>query len=323
MKFEDFTFKHSSVDNKPARNKVGKSENKLDPPDPGRRKFIKDIAKAAAVIAAGGTIGGLLLESQEQNKERNKKNETAKKEEKEKNKADIYLAAYYKIAKTAAWKDDLFTDDLFIAQQLQESKYDKAAESKIGAVGVMQNTRSSIQDVSRYLAKLKRYKNFSYNGKGKLNREEIEEIKWQIKQNADHSRAFGKVYMAMLGDDEHGYGLGDKKYKKGNISGAQKEILAAYNGGLGRIAYRDRNGIVRKPIRLKPENQWPDETREYCDKIFNYMQRLKNIKETFKEEGINIKNLDAMRLAREMDKYDSRDRYKILSEHVQMAKRVL
>ena len=85
--------------------------------------------------------------------------------------ADIYLEAYHNLTKTEFWKKDIFTDDLFIAQTAQESRFDKEAESSKGAIGVMQNMEDSIQDIPRYLSKLKRNINFPYSGQEKFTAE--------------------------------------------------------------------------------------------------------------------------------------------------------
>ncbi len=91
-----------------------------------------------------------------------------------KNIADDFLDAYHELRKTEFWNSKILTDNLFIAQQLQESKYKKDSESGAGAVGVMQTKGASIRDVPMFLAKLKRNVNFEYNGPDNLDDKQVE-----------------------------------------------------------------------------------------------------------------------------------------------------
>ena len=148
----------------------------------------------------------------EHEEDRIKEDENIENKEKNiENIADTYLEAYHNLTKTEFWKKDIFTDDLFIAQTIQESRFDKEAESSDGAIGVMQNMEDSIQDIPRYLSKLKRNINFPYSGEEKFTTKEIVEIKKLIKKNPDYSRAFGKIYMAMIHDHKYGFGVGAVK----------------------------------------------------------------------------------------------------------------
>jgi len=236
---------------------------------------------------------------------------------KEKNIADTYLDAYYNLTKTEFWKKDIFTDDLFIAQIIQESRFNKEAESHKGAIGIMQNMEDSIQDIPRYLSKLKRNINFPYSGQEKFTTKEIVEIKKLIKENPDYSRAFGKIYMAMIHDHKYGFGVGAVSRANGNVAETQKQILAVYNAGIGNVAYPRKKGQHRK---LKPEYKWTDETKMYCKKIQNYENRIKNIREEFKYNNIiynkSIINDLISKIAMEMDKYNDKERYKKLDEYI-------
>ena len=323
--------------------KVDKKEKEFDPE---RRKFIKAGIGGALGLAGFGAIKKSInfFNNNNQDNNSNKKqnecddnkiiDEEKNNEPKEilekteclneskeetktpeiKNIADDFLDAYYELCKTKFWNSEILTDNLFMAQQIQESRCKKDAESKAGAVGIMQNKSGSICDVANFLAKLKRNENFEYNGPDNLNDKQIEEIKNLIKKRADYGRAFGKTYMAMLCDDKYGYGVGEDSYKRGDIKNAQKEILAVFNGGLGNITYRLKKGSRK----TKPENQWPEETREYYKKIFNYEQRIKNIKQEFLKHNINTNNREVVKLAIEMNKYDNKKRYVMLNKYIQL-----
>ena len=312
--------------------------------DPERRKFIKAGIGGALGLAGLGTIkksidfftGGDKDDSFYENQnecdsskiineeENNEPKEILEKTEplnahkerieisETKNIADDFLDAYHELRKTEFWNSKILTDNLFMAQQLQESKYKKDSESGAGAVGVMQTRGTSIRDIPMFLAKLKRNVNFKYNGPDNLDDKQVEEIKSLIKKHADYGRAFGKIYMAMLCDNKYGYGVGEDSCKRGDIKTAQKEILAVFNGGLGNITYRLK-GCSRQ---TKSEREWPKETREYYKKVFNYEQRIKNIKQAFLENNINLNNREVVALAIEMDKYDSKKRYVMLNKYI-------
>ncbi len=227
--------------------------------------------------------------------------------------ADYYLKAFEELKmKEEFFPKKIFTRDLLIAQQLQESKYKANAKSHAGAVGTMQNMDISIKDVSQFLEILDQNHIIEYQGpiylNPKLNPEKKEAKRKKfgkriLKQsdfialellrmdNPDYSRALGKLYLMRLSNVRYGYGAGQTQYQKGDIRGAQTEILGAYNAGISRV-----KGI--------PPEKWKyKEPVEYTKKIFNYMERLKNIRNAMEQIGLD-KNNDsiAMRTAREMDK---------------------
>ena len=340
-------FKQESVLNQEGGEKYREKSDKILDVRITRRNFLKKVvegAVATGVVATGiKTLSSLFsdsdkLDSDKKNnkdlenkdsgteedfeecvecKENRIEKEDKNLESKEKNIADTYLEAYYNLTKTEFWKKDVFTDDLFIAQTIQESRFNKEAESHKGAIGVMQNIEDSIQDTARYLSKLKRNINFPYSGREKFTTKEIVEIKKLIKKNPDYSRAFGKIYMAMIHDYKYGFGVGAVSYANGNVTETQKQILAVYNAGIGNIAYPRKKGQHRK---LKPEYEWPDETRIYCKRIQNYQDRIKNIREKFKNNNIiynkSIINDLISKIAMKMDRYNNKERYKKLDEYI-------
>lgn len=231
--------------------------------------------------------------------------------------ADYYLKAFEDLkSKKEFFPKEIFTRNLLIAQQLQESGYKADAKSHAGAIGVMQNMDISIKDVSQFLEKLDRNNVISYNGPIYQNPKASPKIKEKRKKefgqrilkasdfialehlrvdNPDYSKALGKLYLMRLWNKKYGYGAGQNEYAKGDNKGAQAEILGAYNAGYGRV----------KDI---PRDKWKySEPRKYVDRIFNYMERLKNIRDAMAEAGLD-KNNDsiAMRIAREMNKVRGR-----------------
>ncbi len=287
------------------------SENKKrEEIDESRRKFLTGSLSTTALLGVAGAIKTIeKLTSEENGKESNKGNdrsETGKKlsfsgkegelSEKEKRKEDERLEknarnllenflVQYEILKTKGerfWPKKIFMDDFFIAIQLQESGFDAQAESRKGAFGIMQTMDIAFRDVNRYLEKLGREGIIEYGAKGEIADELLKKIKQLAKENANYSRALGKLFFINLFDN---YGIGKKEYKKGKFEAAQEKLIAAYNAGHG--------------IWQKPWKEWPAETKDYCRKVSAYLQRLKNIKAVLKRERIKSNlNYSAMLIAR-------------------------
>jgi hypothetical protein len=235
----------------------------------------------------------------------------------------------------------LFSEELLIAQEMQESNFDPDARSQAGAVGVMQNMDISIKDIALFLEKLDRNKVIAYNGPIYIGNQEekIEKLKEDVKvairsddfvrvhalnqklkkeegalaqklekygqrilrpvdlvalekwrvHEPEHSRTLGKLYDVCLFNKPFGYGIGQEKFHDADFLGAQKEILAAYNGGL-----RTKN---------RDESEWPDETRDYVSKIMNLKDRIKNIRVVMSHQGLDSDKKEASKLiAKELSK---------------------
>jgi hypothetical protein len=226
----------------------------------GRRNFVGNIFKGAAVIGAVGIVNkveeGLALGKKVGNiyqnrvEEVNGKNNPVDKKKEMKdseiqNIADHYLNAFKKLSNdNNKFPDDVFDTDLLIAQQCQESRGKIDARSHSNAKGVMQNLPSSIVDVTAYLNKLARNTGFDWGGPKSLtykDKDRIKEIEDFLIKKSDYGRAVGKIYLMMLWDHTYGYGVGEEKYEKGDKKAAQEQILGAYNAGVGRIKDKDKD----------------------------------------------------------------------------------
>ncbi len=200
------------------------------------------------------------------------------------------LLSYYQIFQRENFiPPEIFAKNFLIATQLQESKYYPTAESKTGAVGVMQIMPGTIKDTIRCLHIFKKKGLINFNGPKmqELTAENIDELKELIKNNADYGRAFGKIYLASLFKI---YKIGNKDYQEGNIRSAQKKLLAGYNGGL-----RTKN---------LPEKHWRKETKIYCRRIFMYMDYLEKFQKKLQKNNIKSNNdYLSMLLVREMTTY--------------------
>ncbi len=206
------------------------------------------------------------------------------------NLAEEVLRSYHEIFRKENFlPPKIFSKNFLIATQLQESKYDPEAESHAGAVGVMQIMPNTIKDTIRclHIFRKKGITDFSGPKMNELSEEDIEELKNLIKEKADYGRAFGKTYFAALFKI---YNIGVSEYKKGNTKLAQKKLLAGYNGGL--------------KTRSLPERRWRKETKNYCRRIFTYMDYLDDFQKKLKQNNIKSNNdYLSMLLVKEMTTY--------------------
>lgn len=304
MGFEDFAGKLKII--KEQRPEKSGKNKKDEPKNKSRRLFLKGLMYGAAATATGVGLKELFDDDGAKKNKINKIDqdkteepiEKQKKDEKKeikieiKNIADIFLQTYYELSSSEHWPPtDVVSTDFYIGQQLQESGLNREAESWAGARGIMQNMAISIKDTVRYLNKLSRNTAFDYKGPKELDKQQMQDIMDLLFENADYSRAFGKLYLCALWDQKWGYRVGKTHYDKGNIKEAQQELLGSYNGGY-------------KRVRQEPMNKWPSESRQYAKKISNYMERLGNIRDKFNVSEISLSREDyaAALMAREMDK---------------------
>jgi len=157
--------------------------------------------------------------------------------------------------------EKLLNDDFYIAIQLREAKYDNNKESNKGAVGVMQNTPISIEDLMRIMEK--DYELFLYNGKrtneserGQIAKEMLNIVK--ADKSGDFSRIFGKLYLMILHKE---YGIGKEAVSDEDFLDAQERIASSYNGGVTQ-GKRDKE-------------HWHRESKKYAEMVRGYMDTLK------------------------------------------------
>jgi len=208
---------------------------------------------------------------------------------------DSYLEAYNELSSQGKYfPEKLFPKDLLMAQQFQESKYDKDARSSADAVGVMQVTDNAVMDVGGHksirsekqdrgndkeikkarVRKVRREREgylYRLNKKGlcsvevpkSLSEQEVDKV-MELMVVPDYCRSVGKLYLMQLWDKEDGYGIGRKHFENGDIEKAQDEILACYNAGARRI-------------KGKPKEKWLKEPRDYVEKIRKYRKMIQEI----------------------------------------------
>ncbi len=206
------------------------------------------------------------------------------------NLADIFLDKYLELSlKEKYWPHNLFTPEFLIAIQIQETNFDPQAESKKHAIGIMQNMDISIQDVARFLTILARHEQIKYSGPESFTVNELKKIKKLIKNNANYSRAFGKLFLMAL---YKLYNVGKKELEKGKIEEAQKKLAACYNGGY--------------TLNKKPSWRWPRESRHYAKMVITYKHLIEKARVQLKKQQIvSNNNYVAMLIVRDMRKHNN------------------
>lgn len=309
MKFNHYLEKPKSVGEQEVEPRKNVEKKKLErsvsqtgndgnkKPRISRRGFLKGIVGGLGVAAVETVAEPIvrdakrakrLAESIKDFRERGKSERGPEKRE-IKNIGDHFFYAYNDLRNTEGyWPNDLFDDNFIIAQKLQESGYDKKAESNKGAKGLMQTMDFTPDDLANYL-NLLRYNNLldSYKGPAVLSKKQNKEMD-KLVEEKKYSNSLGKINLMKLWDnrtyvyDRDGNtvrqkGVGRKEYEVGDIRGAQEKILASYNAGPGAIMGKNRE-------------KWPGESRKYVDRIFYYMDDLAQIRDDYKEAGIEFRN---------------------------------
>ncbi len=208
------------------------------------------------------------------------------------NLGDVFVEAYKEIEQLKDFPSTVLSDDFFSAVELQESGGDPWVVSSVGAKGVMQNMHGSLNDNLAHSRELKKDGEIKFKGSEmisegeKLTKKEIREVDELIGQNGEYGRAFGKMYYYVLWDR---YSIGKDKMSKGELAGAQVELLGAYNGGMGNIE-------------SKEFDNWPDETRKYCRKIFRNMDNIEKVRrELTKDELEGVSDFAVMNIVKMMN----------------------
>lgn len=213
---------------------------------------------------------------------------------------NIYAEALNQLtSKEQYFPKELFTSNFFTAIEIQESRGKEDAESKSGAVGVMQVKSIAIEDVRQFLDNLEKNGEIDPIIPEEISEETMAEIKKLIKSSAELGRIVGKLHFI---NNFKRYGVSEREYKNRNIKEAQRLLAAAYNGG--------------HSIYTMPENEWRKETKNYAPSVMNYIERLENIQKEFQKLNIKSNNNDFLiHIAIEMNKYpDTEKRYEWMRE---------
>jgi len=220
--------------------------------------------------------------------------------------AEEILRAFYNNEVVSKMPPEVFTPDFFIAQQFQESRYDKTRVSRDGASGVYQNLPVSIMEVVEYLNALRKKENVDYQGPSKIDNKKAEEIKKILSKKEDWGRAIGKLYLLSIYDPDYKY----NQYPNKNVFAdkspqeIQKLLLISYHDGPGK--------------RYNPE-KCSRNARNYYRSVFNFKEEIKQIRKklaTFNFSG--EEDYAVVLILRELDNYrDKEKRSRMLKKFVQ------
>lgn len=178
---------------------------------------------------------------------------------------EIQVRAHQLLRDENFFPKKLFTDNFFLAVQIQESQLKRDAQSSAGAQGIMQVKPITIKEVVRYLNILENKNDVEFDGPPmhKLSPADINDLLTLINNNGDLGRAFGKLYFAELFNH---FDIGKDIYAQGGITKARKKLLVAYNWNPADFKKNETQ-----------EKAWPLESQNYYKKIFRYMKILEKI----------------------------------------------
>ncbi|MFA6183517.1 MAG: lytic transglycosylase domain-containing protein [Parcubacteria group bacterium] len=209
---------------------------------------------------------------------------------------EVQIRAHELLKKDKFLPKKLFSENLFLAVQIQESNLEKDAESQAGAIGIMQVKPITVKEVIRYLNILKNNETIKFEGPSakELSENNVAELMTLIKQNKDLGKAFGKLYFAELFNN---FEIGKQAFELGQINQARKKILTAYNWSPNNFKRNENN-----------ESAWPLESIQYCDKVLDNLSRLDFIQKEIRKLKIKTDILDlSALLTMELNKYKDID----------------
>jgi hypothetical protein len=187
-----------------------------------------------------------------------------------------FVDGYFEIANSKEYPSEVFSDIYFMSVAAAESRGQKNARSRAGAVGWMQIMPSAVKEADDYLATMKKKGHLKNGGPGKLDDKKIDAIIEASAVNADYNRAIGKLYFMTMWDERFGrYNVGrgfdPKRFKNEGekasaIAARQDDLAACYNMGPSKFRRKKMN---REFFGMKMT--YPDETVAYIRRIRNNM----------------------------------------------------
>ena len=262
---------------------------KKDEPDLSRRKALKVIGVSAVALAGGKALSDLFDTNDKDNEETIPANESIEVEnqvERELSREEEIAAEFLRVYETLAigrrYDPEVFTDDFFMAQQFQESRGKKEAESGMGAKGVYQMMPDATSYVADYLTDMtKRTKDLpvgqrvEYNGPAKIDETEASKIGDWYKEHVNYGRAAGKLYLLAIHDSDSKYNRGGTDVFRGkSVKEQQKLLLLSYQSG--------------PSIRTHPETA-KTEGRKYVKFVFENMETIADLRNRLKKAGMDRK----------------------------------
>ncbi len=257
--------------------------------------------------------------------------EEAKSETEIRNAANHFLSAHRTLKERSDFfPPHIFTKDLLIAQEIQESGGDIEARSPKNAYGLRQTMPIAVKDLSLFLERLHENKVIKYDGpiyigdkkkqltllekelagtasrknfRERARREELREKISTLKQEIATKKArYGKRILSDVDlisienlathYKEHSHALGDLFL--------MRLYHKSYGLGAGHKYFNNIRGAQTEilaaynagyeQIKDKKPEKWPAETKTYTKRIFNLMERLDIIRRRMREQGLDPKN---------------------------------
>jgi hypothetical protein len=284
----------------------------------GRRKFLK-LMGASGVALAGASVVKKLDNifdwlDEDEKKEEVKKVEEIEEEDESSHVERRELKGAEKIAQEILdtfnlpamrrrIDSEVFTKDFYMAQQFQESRGEKEAESKAGARGVYQNKPVSVMEVVEYLDFLRDKtadspvdEKIDYLGPESLNREEAEEVSKWFTKVANYGRATGKLYLQSIHDPEYKYNNGKPNkdiFRGKSAREQQKRLLVAYHDGPAQ--------------RVNPSGA-SENGKNYVKYVFKHMETIEDLRTRLEKAGMSP-DLDyaILKIMRELERKENKN----------------
>ncbi len=201
------------------------------------------------------------------------------------------LRVFMKPAVIKKMPKEIFNSDFFIAQQFQESRFNKKATSSMGAKGVYQNLPDSIIEVVRYLDNLRKKREIDYKGPKNIDDEMARKIKNSLGKKEDWGRAAGKLYLLSIYDPDYKFNQqpNNNVFAGKTSKEVQKLLLIAYHDG---------------PKARVNSEKCSQNAKNYCHLVFNFMAEIKEIRKSLAEINFSgEEDYAVMKILKKLDNY--------------------
>lgn len=192
---------------------------------------------------------------------------------------------------------EVFQPDLFISQIYQESRGKKEAISKTGAKGVYQNFPGSVVDSVSYLGNMRRKGLIPYRGPSEINEVTAEKVINFFTKNGNYGRAAGKIYLQAIFNPVSAFNTdpNENVFRGKSKKDMQGRLLVSYHDGPS-TRYKEDDGLVKaakeRAVKKGKKYDFRDSAVYYRNKVFEYMDDCKIVRETYKKLDFKLKYED-------------------------------
>ncbi|OGF25043.1 hypothetical protein A2303_05470 [Candidatus Falkowbacteria bacterium RIFOXYB2_FULL_47_14] len=209
--------------------------------------------------------------------------------------AEAVLETYNSKAVQSRFDTKVMSENFFMAQQFQESRYYSNQESSSKARGVFQVKPIAAIDDLRYLAFLNETtrelpidRRCVYKGPGDMSFGQADEVTKLFLTNDDYGRAFGKLYSLAIHDPEFDYNTKNPDVFRGKPVKEQRDMLW--------LCYHDGPGVRFHPEKASKEGI------DYVKKNNMHMARIEKLRHEFESAGLpRNSNYAIIKIMRELD----------------------